>query len=338
MNSQEPHKRTGRIDISVKTLAGNVIPVNIGLTETIGYLKTKIHHQEGIPPGYQRLIYAGKQLDDHRTVEAYNILHDATVHLVLRLESINMTEERNDQITVIVKTLMGIAMEFKIGQGESVWTLKYMIFLKEGILLNQQRLIFAGRQLEDRATLSDYRIQHKATIHLILRLDPALASERIEIYIKTLTGLTITLSTNQNNTISSLKDQMQEKEGIPPHQQRLIFAGKELENDRTLAYYGIQNQSILHITLWVESARETIEISIKTLTGKSIKLMVSPIETMKSIYEKIQDKEGIPPDQQLLVFAGKQLQDEHTVKESNIQNGATLYLMRRLRGLDRDAW
>lgn len=217
------------ISVNIHT-SDDQFSVLVNETDTILDLKMKIEKEKSLLPKYQSLLVEGNCLNDNCTVGYYE-LENNTVQLIDKSRTITfvINREGGEPIEVVAKDYFTVSdLKSKISK---ITKIPYA-----------GQILKAGDVILKRGTeLWSYHFPDKATLSLTV------TDSTFEVYIKTLQGTTLIVGVHEKETILSIKSKIEKELDIPCSDMRLIFAGKELENDKSVQDYNIQKEATLHL-------------------------------------------------------------------------------------------
>lgn len=206
--------------------------------------------------------------------------------------------------------------------------------------------------------------EHDIPIVVASTMAPAAPASEFRIRIKRMSGQIFTTYVFPGDTIAQIKQRIQDREGIPPGQQRLIFGGKQMEDDQPVELFGLQEQSLVHLIQssvgFVAAPADDVVVGVvdppaepvqpdqpehpaqdyalgflahvKHLSGKTITILINPGDTIAHIKEHIQEAAQVPPGLQRLVYKNTDISKDDSVLASNLRlyDECTLHLLLRI--------
>ncbi|KAM9360659.1 ubiquitin-like protein ISG15 [Symphorus nematophorus] len=334
------------MEITIVMLDGRSHTLMVQPQHTVGYLKTLIKDKLGVPPHEQKLVFVNGQKislsDDSKAVSYYGLQPGSQVSLLVI---------QPPTMQVFINNLQGKKSTYDVKPDETVMNLKRRVECREGVKVSQQRLVYQSREMMDGDTLADYNIEALGTINLTSRLRGGSSPIKIaqltdegggkiqnikfapmDLHIVMLGGPSQTLIVDPNITVGSLKILIQQKLGVAPHMQKLVYDNGQRttlsDDSMPVSFYGLKSGSQLSLLV---TQPPTIQVFLRNEKGQVSTYDIKPDETVSDFKTKVQCREGVQVSQQRLLHQSREM-TSGKLSDYNVTEHSTIDLMFRLRG------
>lgn len=291
----------------------SAVEIEIGATAKVIELKELISTKiNGILPIDQVLKYGIKTLSDSCTLQSYGLESNFVVKLTMK-----------NTFEIYIKTKNNHIHELIVHHMNTVELVKKMLNRLLKIAVDQQLLLFNGKELQNEDILTEKFIKPGSTLNLIV------SPLKLQLNIVERSGHVERIELSKNSTVAQLKQAILAKYNVPADYQTLKYNGKELDSKNTLADYNIEDFS----EIFYRPKDHEIFIQFASIGRKPLALRVLPIDTIAQVKDKIQAETKINKNVQQLIWGGKVLVDDAIVSCEHIQSGSTLSLVMNVQNL-----
>jgi hypothetical protein len=315
--------------ISVMHWAGELFEVGgIHQTDSIHDLKKRIEDIKSVPNASQVLTLNGSALKDLLSLKDQNVKHRSVLVLELSDGGLEETVQgkisfrflnagaasrkssifQESTITLKIEDWNGEIFSIQADPTEYLDDLKERIYSMKQVPVDHQRLQFNGRPVQD-TNLKDQGIGDMSTLTM----------HRMQLNIRLPNGDAINVEVPDDDTIHSVKKLVKSKTGIAIGDQCIVIAGEELEEDKTLCHYGIDDGDVLTM--------ENFQVRIVDWTGEAFEVdTIRHGDLVSNLKARIFRVKGIAEEHQILTFNSNPLQDALGLKDQGVKHRSVLFL------------
>lgn len=302
----------GSYKIYVKML--KTVALDVKCTDTVDQIKSKFSAIEGIDKSAQELFFAGIHLKNDDKLADYNITTNTSVDL-------HVTDGM--QISVRIPSV-GKTIKLSVKKSNRVADVKAEIERKEGILMNNQILMYAGRQLQDNQKLTECDLRDDQPLHVLVS-----PTDKLRVFVNIRGERVVSLDVKSWYTVADVKLMIETREGLPACTQVLTRTQSGVDvvlaDSQTLQGQSVKNNDILMLNQNNNPmSQQKVQVFLRTWEGKTLIMSLKMSNTTEEVMEKIEARLPIKQDVYYLCYRGRVLSSGDTLQKHGVQSNSTI--------------